>query len=354
VEKAEIVVRGTADNEMATAQAGKWILDVAPSDVAVRTLKARFAAIQHYLPLAAEKAEEDAEYVHELRVWTRRASAALDLYVDFLPCRRRASLIRQLKRLRRAANDARDYDVLAQRLAKEHPGPEIERWLERVRAQRCKAQRPIVAIHERLKHDDRFARRIVKLLRLVRRRGKKKVVSEVIHFGDWARNSLRPMVRRFFKAAPADGLGVAALHKLRIRGKELRYAMELLTGAFPLDFREKLYPVIETLQDKLGEINDRETAQVRLRQRIDAADDKADVDYLRKLRAEERSRLKEARREFLDWCTPQFRQDLRAGFDALLAKVAPSCHFANGWEPQFPTGSVSPQGLAYPEVGHSH
>ena len=121
----------------------------------------------------------------------------------------------------------------------------------------------------------------------------------------------------------------AALHKLRIRSKELRYAMELLAGAFPLDFRGKLYPIIETLQDKLGEINDRATAQVRLRQRIKSADDKAEVDYLRKLRAEERLKLKQARREFLDWCTQQLRKDLRAGFDALLAKMVTSCRCAN-------------------------
>ena len=318
---------------MATTPIDKWVLDVAhhdrTSDVAIRTLKARFAAVQHYLPLAAEKAEEDAEHVHELRVWTRRAAAALDLYVDFLPRRRRAWMKRQLKHLRRAANDARDYDVFVQRLTKEHPGPDSERYLEKVRAQRRKAQRPIVAIHERLKRDDRFARRIVQLLRRVRLRGKKKAVLEDFPFGTWARSSLLPMVQRFFKAAPADGMDVAALHKLRIRGKELRYAMELLAGAFPLDFRGKLYPIIETLQDKLGEINDRATAQVRLRQRIKSADDKAEVDYLRKLRAEERLKLKQARREFLDWCTQQLRKDLRAGFDALLAKMVTSCRCAN-------------------------
>jgi len=32
VEKAEIVLRGAADNEMATAQMGKWILGVTPND----------------------------------------------------------------------------------------------------------------------------------------------------------------------------------------------------------------------------------------------------------------------------------------------------------------------------------
>jgi CHAD domain-containing protein len=115
---------------MTTAQFDKWILHVEPddrtSDVVARTLASRLVAVQHYLPLAAEKAEEDAEYVHELRVWTRRAAAALNLYAHFLPLRRLRRAKRQLKRLRRAAKDARDYDVLIQGIAKEHTSPETE------------------------------------------------------------------------------------------------------------------------------------------------------------------------------------------------------------------------------------
>src|SRR5262249_58635227 len=114
-------------NAMTTARPDKWVQGVSPddrtTDVAVRTLQARLAAIQHYLPLAAEKAEEDVEHVHQLRVWTRRASAALKLYAGLLPRRRTARMKKQLKRLRRAANDARDCDVLARRLAEDHAHP---------------------------------------------------------------------------------------------------------------------------------------------------------------------------------------------------------------------------------------
>ena len=59
----------------------KWIQGVSPadrtSDVAVRTLAGPLGAVLYYLPLAAEKADEDLEHVHQLRVWTRRATAAL-------------------------------------------------------------------------------------------------------------------------------------------------------------------------------------------------------------------------------------------------------------------------------------
>jgi hypothetical protein len=64
----------------------RWVQGVSPADrtidVAVRTLGGRLDAVLYYLPLAAEKADEDTEYVHQLRVWTRRATAALRLYED--------------------------------------------------------------------------------------------------------------------------------------------------------------------------------------------------------------------------------------------------------------------------------
>ncbi len=59
---------------MSMARTDQWIPGVSPddraSDVAGRTLRFRLAAVQHYLPLAAEKPDEDVEYVHE-RAWPR-------------------------------------------------------------------------------------------------------------------------------------------------------------------------------------------------------------------------------------------------------------------------------------------
>jgi hypothetical protein len=146
--------------------------DAATSEVAQRTLAAWLGAVQHYLPLAADKAAEDSEHVHHLRVWTRRAGAALTLYADLLPQRRVAWMTTQLKRLRRAANEARDLDVLAQRLATWHADPGAERWLEKVRSQPAEAQKPIVAIHERLQREGRLGRRVRKLLQRVRPRAR--------------------------------------------------------------------------------------------------------------------------------------------------------------------------------------
>lgn len=308
---------------MSIPRMDKWIPGISPddrtSDVAGRTLGFRLAAVQHYLPLAAEKADEDIEFVHELRVATRRTTAALRLYADMLPRRRTARMEMRLKQIRRAAGDARDFDVLAQRLSDNHYDAEAQRFLEKVRSRRRKAQRPIQAVHRRLKKDDRFDGWVQKLLRGVRPKGKTDAERKDPRFGEWARTHLRRIVNRFFKAATTDDTDAPTLHRFRIRAKELRYEMELLAAAFPPDFIEKLYPVVEILQQHLGEISDHATAQAGLRKRIDTANDSSESDHLRTLLKDETDRLNQSRRTFLQWWTLQRKEDLRARFNELFA-----------------------------------
>ena len=68
----------------------------------------------------------------------------------------------------------------------------------------------------------------------------------------------------FFAAVPRDATDLAALHMFRIRGKELRYAMEVLAGAFSDEFRTRLYPIVESIQERLGEVNDLVTAKAKI------------------------------------------------------------------------------------------
>jgi CHAD domain-containing protein len=329
---------------MTMASFDKWIEGVSPrdrvADVARRTLEARLAAIQYYLPLAAERADEDVEYVHQLRVWARRATAALCLYEDLLPRRRYRWMRKQLKRVRRAANDARDCDVLLERLKKRQTGRGAQRWLEAVRAERAVAQKAVVAVHERLGPDRRFARRIDKLVQRVRGRGDAKARGAASHFADWARQHLRPVVERFFCAEPSDRADETALHQFRIRGKELRYALELLAGAFPERARTELYPAVEEMQDRLGEINDLATAKARLRHKIEVARDRSEAASWRRLLTNEQRHLDDARQAFWEWCTSHLLQDLHVGFEAILTRP--------GQDPPSRNGQPSALGTAPP------
>lgn len=304
----------------------KWIAGAAgdwTSDVAVCALQNRLSAVQQLLPLAARKAQEDIEYIHELRVWARRAAAALGLYEDLIPHRRFSWMKKQLKRIRRAANDARDCDVLIEWLRKKRSSRGAKRWLEDVRAERKKAQKAVVDVCKRLEHGRRFARRIDNLLQRVRSRGEEKAGAASSRFGDWAQERLCPVIEQFFRAVPSDMTDEAALHRFRIRGKELRYTMELLAGAFPDELRTRLYPIIEVMQARLGEINDLATAKTRLQQKIEAAGCAAEAVSWRRLLASEQRQFGLARQAFQDWCTPQMLQELRHGFETLPGRSIP-------------------------------
>ena len=65
---------------------GKWIAgltaEMPVADAARVAFAARFAVVTHYLPLAVDKPYQDIEHVHQLRVGTRRAGAALSAFAD--------------------------------------------------------------------------------------------------------------------------------------------------------------------------------------------------------------------------------------------------------------------------------
>src|SRR3954452_1710302 len=94
------------------AATGKWIEGIgaqAPvEEAAQRSLELRLSAVARWLPLAAHLAEHDVEHVHRLRVATRRACAALKLYKELLPQKPGHWLKRRVRKIRKAAGDARD------------------------------------------------------------------------------------------------------------------------------------------------------------------------------------------------------------------------------------------------------
>ncbi len=99
----------------------KWIEaksadEFAPA-VARRAIAARLKTLWNWLPLAAKHSADDVEYVHQLRVASRRAMAVLEIFDAMLPRKRSKWFAKQLNRVRKAAGEARDLDVLAPRLA---------------------------------------------------------------------------------------------------------------------------------------------------------------------------------------------------------------------------------------------
>jgi CHAD domain-containing protein len=309
----------------------KWI-DLDPArdtvrDAAVRALESRLLAVVACLAAVSGPGLKRAESVHRLRVWSRRATAALDLYETLLPGKAYARLRRYLRRLRRAANDARNGDVLLARL-KSAATREADRWRAAVRAERPEALAALAAAVAKMRDGRRFETRARALLATLKARTGRKGGADPV--GPWAERRLRKFAKRFFAAVPRSRADDDAFHAFRIRGKSLRYVIELLAGAFPATLRSRLYPALATLQDRLGAVNDGVTALAGLTARKKAAATPADAAAWARLIARERTALTRARSAYATRATPKRLRDLRAAFDALGVRAAPPRRGSDG------------------------
>ena len=290
---------------------GKWLLNVSPGDravdVAASALADRLDSVRRYLRQSANAAA--IEDVHQLRVWARRSDAALNIYADLVPKKHLKWFRKWVKRLRRAAGQVRDADVFAGRVV----GPD-EKWPVRLRAERWRGRKKIRQLADRLDGGRRLKRHARKMLA----RMAETQANSVERFEERARSKLRPLAAAFLAAAPPLEADDPALHQFRIRGKQLRYAMELLAGAFPPAFRDELYPQVGDLQERLGQVNDLATAQRRLEEWLSGTGDPATVSRLQRRLNEAGEELVRVRAEFHAWWTPELRETLRGRFDEFL------------------------------------
>jgi CHAD domain-containing protein len=303
-------------------QKSKWIEGLSPDDrftkAARHTLDVRLKLVWRYLKPAAAADGSSMESIHQLRVSTRRAKAALHSYRSVLPEERGNWMDKQLKRIRKAAGDARDYDVLIARLAPRaaEGGADWSALLDLLRDFREKAQRPIKKIYRRLK-GHRFKRRVNELVERIKWESADEGAEEP-SFALAAHLGMRETIEPFFAAADGPPTDIAALHEFRILGKQVRYAMEAFHEGFPPSFRTEVYPQIELFQEKLGAVIDHASAEQRFGQWLDIHGEDGLAGPLKHLLDEERTAVEESRRQFFDWWTPERRSLMRQRFDELL------------------------------------
>jgi CHAD domain-containing protein len=252
---------------IAPIPSGRWLdaIDTEGSvaDAARLSLEARLMTVAYYLPLAAYHAEQDTEHVHRLRVSTRRAMAALKLYDEWLSPKRARWVKKRLRKVRRTAGEGRDLDVLIERLTTQQFQCDAP-VLALIEQRRAAIQPTIVRLAERSRRGDRYVRKVAKLIQSIGNK-RNEAAQGVECFRDWAPRQLAAKTDEFLAAIPGTHAEVSELHRFRIRGKALRYSIELLAAAFAPALRKTAYRTIEELQERLGRINDHVTARDRLR-----------------------------------------------------------------------------------------
>jgi CHAD domain-containing protein len=248
---------------------GKWIsgltADAPLTEAAKRVLSVRLRAVGEVLPRAALEADRDPEYVHQLRVATRRADAALRIFAPCLPGKVHKKARSRLRRLRRAAGAARDWDVfllgITERRVKQ---PEKDQHglnflFGYAYGLRSAAQADLEAAgSEEHQSFDAFLEATTAAVRPTH-----DLPHDAVLLG-LARPLLTARLHELDWTAAGDLQDYAHLHQVRIAGKRLRYAMEVFADCFSPSFREELYPRVEEMQEVLGRANDSHVAEGRL------------------------------------------------------------------------------------------
>jgi len=295
----------------------KWV-EGSPDDpvrhVARRVLSGRLARMWHFLERAVRSPRSETENVHQLRVFSRRAAAAMDIFEAWLPPKRGRSVNKKIKQVRQAAGAARDFDVLLLRWTgrlEQSPSSRGSLLLEEITHHRQEAQGPIEAVHDKLV-ERRFARKTSKLVDRIRKNAGDGPCDQ--RFGCMARVAMDRLLAPYLKAAQAELDDAQALHAFRIQGKQVRYAMEVFSGAFDEEFRSELYPALVNLQERLGAINDHVTAKNYFCQWLSTKESSAAREAIDWAMNEEREALDTSRHEFLAWWTSERRADLCGRF----------------------------------------
>lgn len=302
---------------------GKWIDGLRESttvaDAARAVLGVRLNAVQHYLPKAASEAEKDIEFVHQLRVSSRRAGAALRIFRDLIPKKIRKQLRRALKKVRRSAGGARDWDVFLTEIShrrgqldsSHHAGLDVLIGLGN--GMRMEAQQHLVEAAQEVELRPLIADALDSV-------HTPDYLDSSSNLRDLAIPQLGEMLADLDRAASGDLADYEHLHQVRIIGKRLRYAMEIFASCFGPEFREQTYSAVEEMQEMLGIANDSFVAIRRL-ETISAWITNTQPDAwewyrtgIETLLSFHRERLPEQRRRFEEWW-PSWR---RTGADFAL------------------------------------
>lgn len=263
--------------------------------------------------LAAAPSEQQVEQIHALRVATRRARAALRVYEELLPPKPYRWWRKRLRRIRQAAAAARDADVRIAHLRQQEPAPLSKLMLDRLYAERAGADKPLASLIEDLP-PRRLKRHTRRLLRQIpaAAAGRRQMLAA------WAPARLQATIADFLEAYPDESHSSEELHQFRIRGKRLRYSIELLASAFPAALRRDIYPQLIEIQERLGALNDRAGwCEWLARWRAEGGAQTLDAGLaaqLDALLADERSQLQRQREAWFAWwgaVGPRLRRHLK-------------------------------------------
>jgi inorganic triphosphatase YgiF len=218
-----------------------------------------WSTFRHFATNADAVRNLDAEAIHQMRVGLRRTRAAISLFDDMLPRAKTAKIKDELKWLTGELAPAREIDVFLQErvrpITKAGPPKRGSRAVEKKFAEkRTKAfRRASQAVGS-----PRFRRLLIDMLEWIETREAPSDADKSI--GPYAAELLDRRIRKARKQGKRlNELSPAQRHKLRIRIKKIRYALDFFERLHADGDRKEIAQLsrrLKKIQSALGALND--------------------------------------------------------------------------------------------------
>ena len=205
---------------------------------------------------------QDIEYIHRMRVASRRLRTAFDLFAACLPKKKAPLWQKQIQQVTRALGAARDTDVQIDLLKKIYAAlPDvryqrgISRLVLRLGQKRARLQVSVVEALQVLETDQTLVEMELRLRPAVERTGQIYLYSPALF--EHSFNAISARLEDFlgYESFIDKPECVSELHAMRICAKHLRYTLEAFAPLYPQEMADMLQ-VMRKLQDELGEIHD--------------------------------------------------------------------------------------------------
>ena len=203
---------------------------------------------------------DSVEAIHQLRVAVRRLRSAISTFKNVVDDPRVEDVMRELKWLANACDEARDFDVFAADIAKiDEPALDLSPLLAAVEAARARGHAKACAAVA----SGRFRELVLETTAWVEtgawltQGGKASAKRRDMPADRFAAKALDRRRKALLKrGADLEGQDDAGRHEARIAAKKLRYAAEDVSALFDAAAAKAFIKKLKRLQDQLGLLND--------------------------------------------------------------------------------------------------
>lgn len=219
------------------------------------------STLRHFSTNADAVRALDSEAIHQMRVGLRRLRAAISLFDKVLPNAGTARIKTELKWLTDQLAPAREIDVfLKERVRPAVLESKLKRGARAIDFQFTAKRSAAFKNARRAVETSRFRRLLIEVLEWLETRRAARNENAQTPIGEFAADVLGRGIKKVRKQGRyLDGLSPEARHKLRIKIKKVRYAVEFFQSLYADKERKQLAELaahLKKIQSALGALND--------------------------------------------------------------------------------------------------